>query len=129
MAIAKQFTVMLENRPGALAQLCTELAKVAVNINAIQASEARPVGPVRMLVSRPEAARKVCDALGLKYQEEEVLAVLVGDRPGSLGRVTRKLAEKGINVEYVYGTVDKGAKRALIVFGVSDLSAAARIAR
>ncbi len=47
MAIAKQLTVTLENRPGALAELCTELAKVAVNIEAIQASDTKPIGPVR----------------------------------------------------------------------------------
>jgi len=55
--------------------------------------------------------------------------VKVGDRPGALGRITRKLAEKGINIEYLYGTIEKGAKQALIVMGVSDLEAAARVAR
>lgn len=120
---------MLENRPGALAAVCSELAKVAVNISAIQVSEAGPTGPVRMIVSQPEAARRVCKALGLTCREEEVLAVKVGDRPGALGRITRKLAEKQINVEYAYGSIAKGAKQALIVLRVSDLAAAARLIR
>ena len=129
MAIVKQLTVMLENRPGAMAMLCSELAKVAVNITAIQASDARPIGPVRMIVSHPDVAKRVCDALNLKYLEEEVLAVKVGDRPGALGRVTRKLAEKGINIEYVYGSISRDATQALLVLQVSDLSAAARLVR
>ena len=129
MAIVKQLKVALENRPGALAQLCSELAKKAVNISAIDASEARPVGSVRLLVSQLDTAKRVCDALGVKYVEERALAVNVGDRPGSLGRVTRKLAEKGINIEYLYGSVEKGSRRALIVMGVSDVEAAARVAR
>ncbi len=129
MAIVKQLNVALDNRPGALAQLCSELAKRAVNINAIDASEAKPVGAVRLLVSQLDTAKSVCSTLGLKYVEEQVLAVNIGDRPGSLGRITRKLAEKGINVEYLYGTVQKGAGHALIVMGVSDIEAAGRVAR
>jgi len=43
--------------------------------------------------------------------------------------VTRKLSEKGINIEYLYCTVQKGAGRALAVVGVSDVEAGARVAR
>ncbi|HEX2714229.1 MAG TPA: ACT domain-containing protein [Candidatus Acidoferrales bacterium] len=129
MAILKQLRVTLENRAGALAQLCSELAKRAVNINAIDASEASAAGSVRLVVSQLDTAKRVCGELGLKYAEERVLAVNIGDRPGSLGRVTRKLAEKGINVEYLYCTVQKGAGRALIVLSVSDIETAARVVR
>ena len=129
MAIVKQLTVILENRPGVLAELCSELAKLAVNINAIHVSDAKPLSPVRMVVSRQDVAKRVCDALKLKYVEEEVLAVKVGDRPGSLGRITRKLAEKGINVDYAYGSIAKGSSQALIVLQVSDIAAAGRLIR
>ncbi|MFY9583078.1 MAG: hypothetical protein WAR21_01140 [Candidatus Acidiferrales bacterium] len=129
MAVATQLKVALDNRPGALAQLCSELAKRAVNINAIDASEVKPVGSVRLLVNQLATAKGVCDALGLKYVEEQVLAVNIGDRPGSLGRMTRKLGEKGVNIEYLYCTVQKGSGRALAVLGVSDIEAGARVAR
>jgi len=127
MAIQKQLTVMMENQPGSLATLCSEMARLAVNISAIHASDARPLGPVRMIVSQLEVAKRVCDTLGLRYLEEEVLAVKVTDRPGALGRITRKLAEKGINIEYAYGSIAKGATQALVVLGVSDVQAAARV--
>ena len=129
MAIVKQFTAMLENRPGSLAELCSELAKVAVNISAIHQSDLRPVAPVRLVVSHPEAARKVFGAMKLKHTEEDVLAVKVGDRPGALGRITRKLAEHNINVEYAYGSISRGATQALIILQVSDLERAARLLR
>ena len=126
MAVGKQLVVILENRPGALAELCTELAKVAVNI---QASEAKPVALVRLLVSQLDTAKRVCERMGLKYKEESVLTVLVGNRPGALGRITRKLADAGINIEYLYGTIDKSTKRALILCGVADVEAASQIVR
>jgi len=129
VAIVTQLTVMLENRPGALAQLCSELAKLAVNISAIQASDTKPVGPVRLIVSHNDVAKRVCEALKLKCVEEKVLAVKVGERPGALGRVTRKLAEKGINIEYAYGSISKNATQALIILQVSDIEGAGQLLR
>ncbi len=129
MAIAKQLTVMLENRPGALAEVCSELARLAVNIHALQSDSGQPIVGVRLVVSRPDVAKRVCEAMNLKYVEEEVLTVRVGDRPGSLGRITRKLAEKEINIDYAYGSVARGSTQALIVMGVSDLAAAARLVK
>ncbi len=128
MAIVKQLNVTLDNRAGALAQLCSELAKRAVNISAILASDTRPSGSVRLLVNQLDVAKTVLGEMGLKFTEEQALAVNVGDRPGSLGKLTRKLAEKGINIEYAYGSIEKGSTHALIVMGVSDVEAAARVA-
>ncbi|HTG59883.1 MAG TPA: ACT domain-containing protein, partial [Terriglobia bacterium] len=70
-------------------------------------------------------ARKVFDKLGIKYTEEEVLAMRVSDRPGALGRLTRKLADHNIDVKYAYGSIVKNAcKEALIILAVSDVAAA-----
>lgn len=129
MTIAKQLTVMLENRPGMLAELCSELARLAVNIQALHAETGRPIAAVRMVASQPEVAKRVFSAMGLNFAEEDVLTVKIGDRPGSLGRVTRKLAEKGINIDYAYGSVARGSTQALLVMGVSDLAAAAKVAK
>jgi len=127
--VVKQLTVMMENRPGALAELCTEMAKVAVNISAIHSGEGGPFVPVRLVVSHPEAAKRVCQALKLHYVEQDVVAVKVADRPGSLGKITRKLSEKGVNIEYVYGSIGRSATQAMIVLGVSDIHAAARVVK
>lgn len=129
MPIVKQLVVTVDNQPGAMAELCSELAKVAVNIEAVQAAEAGPITPVRLIVRPMDAARKVCERLGLKTVIEPALAVGVGHRPGSLGRAMRKIAAKGINVEYVYGTIEKDTKQAMIVIGVSDVDAASKVVR
>ena len=130
MAVTKQLSVMLENRRGALAEICSELAKVAVNILALMAPDQAGIAPIRLVVNSTEAARKVFDKLGLKYTEEEVLAVHVSDRPGALGRLTRKLADHDIDVKYAYGSIVKNAsKEALIVLAVSDVAAAAKLVK
>jgi len=127
MPIVTQFSVALENRPGSLAQACSELAAKAVNIEAIMAPDARGLGTVRLVVNHTDTARKVLQAMGIKFTEDQVLAVRLSDRPGALGRITRKLAEHDINIEYAYGSIEKGAPKALVIVAVSNLEKAAAL--
>ena len=92
MPIKKQFSVMVENKRGALAQVCSKLAEKAVNILALMVPEQAGVAPIRLVVNTEETARKVLEAMGNSYTEAEVLTVEVSDKPGALGKVTRKLA-------------------------------------
>jgi hypothetical protein len=129
MAIVTQFSLLLENRPGALAEVCSALAAKAVNIEAIMTADVRGWGTVRLVVnsSDMDATRKVLASLRVQFSEGPVLAVHLSDRPGALGRVTRKLAEHNLNIEYVYGSIEKGSPKALLVMAVSDLKKAAQL--
>ena len=129
MAIAQQISVKMKNERGALATLCSEMAKVAVNIKALLVPDQTGEAPVRILVDNDnvETAGKVLTDLGLEYTTEEVIAARMSDRPGSLGRITRKLAEHGIDIRYAYGSVAKGTKEAVIALAVSDVQAAAKV--
>ncbi len=127
MALTKQLTVMLENRRGALAELCSKLAEKAVNILGLMVPDQSGVAPIRLAVDSHDAAKKVLDALGVKYIEEDVVAVSVSDRPGALGKLTRKLADHNLDVKYCYGSIVKGVGKATIVLAVSDVQAAAKL--
>ena len=127
MPIKKQFSVMVENKRGALAQVCSRLAEKAVNILALMVPEQSGIAPIRLVVSNDETAKKILDSMGSSYTEEDVLAVEVSDKPGALGKVTRKLADHNIDVKYAYGTIEKGVDKAMIVMGVSDLEAAVKV--
>ena len=128
MARVTQIVIRGESKPGMLAQICSELAKVAVNITAVLASQ-EPAYGIRVVAEPLTAAKKVLDALQLPYTEEQALSVRVTDRPGALGRATRKLASAGINITYAYGSIVKGQDQALIVLGVpaADLEKAAEL--
>jgi hypothetical protein len=127
VAKSKQLTVMLENRRGALAELCSKLAEKAVNILGLMAPDQPGVAPVRLTVDSRDTAKKVLDGLGLKYTEEDVIAVSVSDRPGALGKLTRKLADHELDVKYCYGSIVRGVGKATIVLAVSDVEAAAKL--
>jgi len=129
MAVTKELSVMLENKRGALAELCTGLAKVAVNIQALMVPEQAGVAPIRLVVNNLDAARKVLAGLGLKYAEQDVIAVRVSDKPGALGKLTRKLSDHNVDIKYCYGSILKGSGEAIIVLAVSDVAAAAKVAK
>ncbi len=126
MARVTQLLVLAEHKPGTLARICSELAKLAVNITAIMAAHDQP-GGIRLVATPVGTARRVLDSLGIPYKEEEGIAVGLGDRPGALGKVTRKLGDAGVNIEYAYGSIVKGENRALIVLGVSDVAKAEKL--
>jgi hypothetical protein len=129
VTVTTQISVLMENRPGALAELCTKLAERAVNILGLMVPDQAGVAPVRMVVSGQDAAKKIFDAMGLKYTEESVLAVRLSDKPGALGKLTRKLADHRIDVKYAYGTILKGAGKAMVILAVSDLEAASDLTK
>ena len=123
MARVSQFLILGEHQPGTLATLCSELAKKAVNITAIMAAPEQADG-IRLVATPHAAARKVLESIAVPFREEEVIAIRVSDRPGALGKLTRKLADAGINIRYAYGSIVKGEQRALIVLAVSDINRA-----
>ena len=125
--VTKQLSVMVENQRGALAELCSKLAEKAVNIVGLLVPEQTGVAPIRLVVNSGDTARKVLEAMGLKFTEEDVLAVHVSDRPGALGKLTRKLADHGIDVKYAYATIHKGAGKATVILGVPDAGVAAKV--
>ena len=129
MGLVNQLTVQVNNERGTLALLCSELAKVAVNITGIQVPDQPGPGFVRILATPVDAAKKVLEKMGCAFREETVLTVHLPDRPGALGKITRKLAEKGIDIHYVYGTIERGSERAMLVMGVSDPQAASELVK
>jgi hypothetical protein len=129
VAAAKELSVMLENHRGALAELCSKLAEKAVNILGLMVPEQAGVAPVRLVVNHVDVAKRIFDQMGVKYTERDVLNVPLSDKPGALGKLTRKLADHNVNVKYAYATILKGAGKANVILGVADVDAASKFVK
>lgn len=118
--MAKDFTVILEHRPGTLAELGEALGAAGINIEGISATICEGQGVVHVLVEDAEATRRVLQEKGFTIREErDVVVISVPDRPGELGRVCRRLADAGVNLDLVYV-----ATNTRLVFGTPDLEKA-----
>jgi hypothetical protein len=119
MAKVKQLTVSLENRPGALARVAKALAEAKVNITALLGSTSGEQGSVQVVVDNLNRAKKALGGAGLSYTEGTLEQVELSNKPGALAEFSAKLAKKGVNIDAAYATTPKGAKKAVVVLGLS----------
>lgn len=119
--MATNLMVMMEDRPGALAELGNALGEAGVNLGGACALTSRGQGMIHLLIEDdPATARQALEGAGIDVAEErEVLVVDVRDSPGTLGSYAERIAEAGANIELMY--VATGTR---LVFGVDDTEAA-----
>jgi hypothetical protein len=105
--MATDFTVILADRPGELARLGEALGGSGVNIRGLAAFTGEGRGVVHVLVDDRDVTRArdaLQDAAMGVADEREVLVVDVEDKPGTLGELTRELADANVNVDLAYTT-------------------------
>ena len=104
--MAVDLTIILPDRPGALAQVARAIADAGININAASTFRARPGemwGTFHILVEDGTKAREVAEAAGAQVSEErEVLVIEVEDRVGSLADIAENLQSEGHNLDLIY---------------------------
>ncbi len=127
MPKVKEFTVTIEDKPGALGKCFLALGKRGVNILAFQTYVEEGESLARLLVDDPDSAKAVLGSLRMIFEETEVAIVRLAHNPGELGRAAAWLGEKQINIEYSYCGLEPGSARALVVFGVDNLTRAAHL--
>ncbi len=98
----QQITVFLENEEGRLSAMTRVLAEAGINMKALTIAETTEYGLVRIVADKPEAAVEALRAADYRAITTEVLAVSLGDEPGTLAALLEKLDELGTNIEYAY---------------------------
>ena len=111
-----QISVFLENTKGRLADVCSLLGTHGINIRALTIAETPEFGILRVVVDKPEEAIRLLREQKFVANLTEIVAVEVDDRPNGLGRILNILSDNDINVEYMYGFVEKFSQQALLVF-------------
>ncbi len=127
MEIATQLAIFLENRPGMLARVCEALAEAKINIYAITSSDTVDHVVIRMVVSDPRKAMLIFEEHGTLVVDDEVLLVEGDNKPGSLAALSHRLAQGGVNVEYLYSATHPRVKKGLLVLRVDHVKKALKI--
>ncbi|NIN63722.1 MAG: ACT domain-containing protein [Anaerolineae bacterium] len=120
--MATDLTVILEDRPGTLADLGETLGRAGVNIDGLCAFTSEGKGEIHILVEDAAVARSALQGAGMEVRgEREVLVVPAEDRPGMLGEIARKVADAGVNINLAYL-----ATNTRVVLSSEDLEGARR---
>lgn len=117
--MANQFVVQLRNEPGAMAALAETLADRGVDLRAIGGGGIGDAGHVIMTTADDATTKQVLDEGGYTYIEGESILAEVDDRPGGMARLSRQLADAGINI-YGHLFLGRWGDRAMFAFVVDD---------
>ncbi len=116
---AYDFTIAVPNSKGSLANLAEELGRENINIEGLCAVEQNGSVIFHLLTTDKPATIRAIAKVGYKVTKEtEVIVERIEDRPGMLGKVTRHLADAGINLTTVYLATDTR-----LVLGCENISA------
>jgi hypothetical protein len=88
----KDLTVILEDRPGALADLGDATVGANINIEGICGTTSGGKGEIHILVEDADATREALEGAGMEVSgDRDVVVTEVEDRPGTMAAVARKL--------------------------------------
>jgi hypothetical protein len=122
--MATDLTIILEDRPGTMADVGEALGNAAVNIEGLCGfpCEGKGMGHVLVEDAASVAARGALEGIGIEVQRErQVLVMEIENRPGALAEVSRRIANAGVNIDLVY--LAAGNR---LVLGVDDADRARR---
>jgi hypothetical protein len=125
MAKTKQFTIAVQNQPGAVLEIARTLGDAKVNILALLGTAQGTSGMVQLVAEDARRAKKALDEAKLTYQETEAEQYELPNKPGALAQCLDKLAAKGVNLDTIYATAPKGGRKAVVVYTVEAAAKAA----
>ena len=115
--MSRQFVVQLKNEPGSLANLAERLAAAGVDLRAIGGGGIGDSGHLIMTTADDVHARTVLTEDGYTFVEGESILAEVDDKPGGMARLSRALADAGVNV-YGHLFLGRWGDRAMFTFVV-----------
>ena len=113
-----QLSLFVENRPGALSDVCRTLKENNINISTLSLADTQSFGILRLLVRDHDKAQKVLEQAGFVVKTTEVLAIPVANQPGGLAQLLETL--KDCQVEYMYAFASEVHDSAVMVFRFAD---------
>ena len=117
-------TVIVEDRPGVMADLGEATGRAGVNIAGLCAMTGDGKGFIHLLVEDGSAARGALEEAGFGIADErEAVVVDLHDRPGAMGEITRDLAEAGVGIDVAY-TIFTGVRLVIVTEDIEKARAA-----
>lgn len=100
----KDLTIMLDHRPGALAEMGEALGRAGVSVEGGGAFAVEGRGVAHFLVEDGAAARTALAAAGICVLSVRDVLVqrLDQETPGQLGMLCRRMGEAGVSIEVLY---------------------------
>lgn len=120
--MAKQVSIIIENRPGSLKEITKILGDNKINIKALSISDSGSYGIVKLILDKPIDGCNAMKNFGISATINDIVAIKSNDLPGSLHESTAVLSNNNINVEDMYSFRSKNEDQAIFVFQVDNVN-------
>jgi hypothetical protein len=124
-----QISVAIEDSRGKLYEVTKALGEAGVNIRALNLVETVDFGTVRLIVSDVATSQRVLKEMQVPVHMDEVLAVELEDKPGSLADFLKIIYDAAISVSHVYAIIGSASGKAIMLFHFDDNDRAIEVIR
>ena len=100
----RDVSVALTHRPGELARVARALSRYGLNLKSVAGLAVNGYVQIRLLPDEIEPARRALEASGIRFEESEVVTVLLENKAGELAEIAEKLADANVNLQALYVT-------------------------
>jgi hypothetical protein len=116
----KEIVLKLPNKPGQVHQVSELLGSHGINIRAVAVIANGSSADLHLLLSKPDEGEKILRDKGHDLMTGEVLLLELHHSPGELARLTKLIADAGVNITLLYGSGSNSPEAQLVV-GVDDI--------
>jgi len=122
-----QFSIILSNVPGSLADISNRLGYGGINIRGISLiKESSEKSLLHLVVNDPVGAERIFRESGIEYEEGRVLAIELPNVPGALSECAKALGDGKANIEYLYPFIAR-TPNAIVILMTDNIDSAEEI--
>jgi len=113
----RDISIQLTHRPGELARVANALSRLNVNLKSLAGLTLGNQGVIHLLPDDMEAARSALQQANIRFDENEIVTILLENKAGEVADLAGKLSNAGVNLHaiYVIGLQDDLVELALAV--------------
>ncbi|MDP8266834.1 MAG: hypothetical protein P9M07_07835 [Candidatus Aceula meridiana] len=121
--LESQLQIRVTNDVGTLAQITNTISSSGINLVAVCAYAVDNNGMIMFVTEDNKKAKKLLESKNYNVNEEEIVLLTLDNKPGTLQAITQRIADSGIDLTLVYGSVEPKGKKSQIVL-ISENNAA-----
>lgn len=118
--LGKQLIITVDNKVGTLAEITNVVSSSGINLIAVCAYAVDNKGFIMFVSEDNNKVKKLLQAKKYNVREEEAILVSLENKPGALQTITQRIADAGIDLTLIYGSVEKKGKTSQLVLISED---------
>lgn len=115
-----QFSILLQNRAGALAALVKLLRGASIEVVGISVQDSRDATVARLVVTDPEAAAQIFIEKGIPYTRCELVVIALSESGPGLLQVLDSLMVAETNIDFAFALLPSIRHQAMLAMHVED---------